>query len=155
MKTKIPVGVDINSNLFENLIELRIISNVWADCEFDNRPYSADSFNENQLIYSQFNYPAIFNSNTKITNASGLFAVYTLGRGLKIIESTLLNKAFNLNSISNMFYYNASMKGSVPEFNSIIYPILNNVSGYLLGCIKQNITNADDLETRLIPNYWL
>ena len=60
-----------------------------------------------------------------------------------------------MNNISNMFYYNANMKGSVPTFTAATYPVLNNVTGYLTGCIEGNITNAGTLETRLIPTDWL
>ena len=155
MGTRIPVGVDVNTDLFATLVELRVVSNVWSDCIFDNRPYNAESFTPDQLIYSQMNFANLFDTNTKLTNASGLFAVYTTGRGLYIIESTLLNKAFNLNNISNMFYYNANMKGAVPTFTAATYPVLNNVSGYLTGCIEGNITNSATLETRLIPSDWL
>ena len=155
MGTIIPVGVDINTGLLAALVELKNVSNLWSDCLFDNRPYNAESFTPEQLIHPQINFANLFDTNTKITNASGLFAVYTSGRGLWIIESTLLNKAFNMNNISNMFYYNANMKGSVPTFTAATYPVLNNVTGYLTGCIEGNITNSATLETRLIPSDWL
>ena len=155
MGTEIPTGVDINIDLFANLPELRNISNLWADCTFSNRPYTAESFTDEQLIYPQIDFQNIFNNNTKITNASGLFASYSLAKGLFIIEDTLLNRAFNLNNISSMFYYNINMKGNVPEFPATSYPILNTVSGYLSGCLEQNITNASSLETRLIPLEWI
>lgn len=152
-KTKIPVGVDINSNLFENLSELRVVSNLWSDCKFDNREHALES--EINLYHPQIDFQNLFINNTKLVNVSGLFAAYTLGNGLKIINSTLLNNSFNLNDISNMFYYNTLMKGSVPTFITASYPILNNVNSYLLGCIKGNINNADELELRLTPPTWL
>ena len=153
--TSLPVGVDVNLDIFKNLSELRVVSNLWSNCNFDNRPYSAEAFTEEQLIHSQINFANVFNYNTKITNASGLFAAYSSDKGLKLIDSSLFNRSFNMNSISNMFYYNTLMKGTVPEFNSAVYPVLNNVSGYLLGCIKHQIQNANNLELRLIPSYWL
>ena len=54
-----------------------------------------------------------------------------------------------------MFYYNVNMIGAVPEFSVSNYPILNSVSGYLSGCLEQNITNADLLESRLKPIEWI
>ena len=50
-----------------------------------------------------------------------------------------------------MFYYNTSMKGSVPEFNSSVHTVLNTVAGYLTSVSEGNITNSSKLEQRLIP----
>ena len=54
-----------------------------------------------------------------------------------------------------MFYYCTALQGAVPTFNAATYPILNVVSGYLTGVKKSNITNADQLESRLVPSEWL
>jgi len=54
-----------------------------------------------------------------------------------------------------MFYYCESLKGAVPTFAALSYPILNIVTGYLTGVKKENITNANNLETRLIPSDWI
>ena len=154
--TEIEVGVDVNSNLFEHNPNLKIISEVWMNCRFDKRAYNAGGTSE---TYSQFDFVNIFKNNTKITNASNLFAVTGLTNetkpyGLLIITSDLLKTCYNINNISNMFYYCINLQGSVPTFSSASYPILNVVSGYLSGVQKENITNADQLESRLVPSEW-
>lgn len=151
--TIVPVGVDVNSNLFENNPALRIIASVWADCIFDSRKYNGEGAPK---TYPQFDFVNIFKNNTRITNASSLFAVNNpeVNGGLHIIQSTLLNLCYNIANISNMFYYNKNMTGEVPTFTAATYPVLTIVNGYLAGCIKSNITNADSLETRLVPQEW-
>lgn len=154
--TEIEVGVDVNSNLFEHNPNLKIISEVWMNCRFDKRAYNADGTSE---IYSQFDFANMFKNNTRITNASNLFAVTGLTNetkpyGLLIITSDLLKTCYNINNISNMFYYCINLQGSVPTFSSASYPVLNVVSGYLSGVQKENITNADQLESRLVPSEW-
>lgn len=154
--TEIEVGVDVNSNLFEHNPNLKIISEVWMNCRFDKRAYNADGTSE---TYSQFDFANMFKNNTKITNASNLFAVTGLTNetkpyGLLIITSDLLKTCYNINNISNMFYYCINLQGSVPTFSSASYPVLNVVSGYLSGVQKENITNADQLESRLVPSEW-
>ena len=98
-------------------------------------------------------------NNPRISNAAGLFAVLgdNLGgdRGLLLIEDTLLQNSYNLNNVSSMFYYCTKLQGAVPTFTSATYPVLNIVSGYLTGVKKSNITNADQLESRLVPAEWL
>ena len=54
-----------------------------------------------------------------------------------------------------MFYYCKYMVGNVPLFNSLAYPVLNSVTGYLTECIESQITNSDQLEPRLVPASWL
>lgn len=154
--TEIEVGVDVNSNLFEHNPNLKTISEVWMNCRFDKRAYNADGTSE---TYSQFDFDNIFKNNTRITNASNLFAVTGLTNetkpyGLLIITSDLLKTCYNINNISNMFYYCINLQGSVPTFSSASYPVLNVVSGYLSGVQKENITNADQLESRLVPSEW-
>lgn len=154
--TEIEVGVDVNSNLFEHNPNLKIISEVWMNCRFDKRAYNADGTSE---TYSQFDFANMFKNNTKITNASNLFVVTGLTNetkpyGLLIITSDLLKTCYNINNISNMFYYCINLQGSVPTFSSASYPVLNVVSGYLSGVQKENITNADQLESRLVPSEW-
>ena len=103
----------------------------------------------------------MFKNNTKITNASNLFAVTVSGAskekpyGLLLITEDLLKTCYNINNISNMFYYCAALAGAVPPFPSASYPVLNVVSGYLSGVTKANITNAESLEARLVPAEWL
>lgn len=154
--TSIEVGVDINSDLFSNNPNLKNISGCWSNCQFDKRAYNADGTQE---IYPQIDFENIFKNNTKITNASSLFATTVITEnstlGLLLIEDTLLKTCYNINNISNMFYYCRGMVGNVPMFVSANYPVLNVVSGYLQGCVKSNITNADELESRLIPSDWL
>ena len=153
-KTTIYVGTKINSDLFSSNANLRNISNCWADCIFDKRSYNA----ENAPSTKQIDYLNLFLNNTKITNASGLFAVYTIDniyRGLYTIEKTLLQNCYNINNISNLFYYNSQMAGEVPEFPSSTYVVLNSVSGYLAGCTRGLITNEASLENRLKPEEWL
>ena len=94
-------------------------------------------------------------NNPRISNAAGLFAVLgdNLGknRGLLLIEDTLLQNSYNLNNVSGMFYYCTYLQGAVPLFNSLSYPILNVVSGYLSGVSQYNITNVDQLESKFKP----
>ncbi len=154
--TIIEVGVDINSDLFSNNPNLKNITGCWMDCKFDKRAYKADGTSE---TYPQFDFVNIFKNNTRITNASNLFAVTNSldseERGLLLITADLLKTCYNINNISGMFYYCKSMTGAVPTFSSASYPVLNIVSGYLSGCPKSNITNADELESRLVPSEWL
>lgn len=155
--TVIPIGVDINSDLFKNNIKLKNISSVWSNCIFDKRPYNAESFSPDQVYYPQIDFVNIFKYNIKITNASNLFAVTDIVRdnkGLLMITPDLLKTALNINNISGMFYYNINMYGAVPLFQTNIYTALNSVYGYLTGVNKSNITNADQLEPRLIPSGW-
>ena len=152
--TTIPVGVDINTDLFFKLPSLKVINNLWSNCKFDSRPYNSSEIFSG--IYSQFSFIDLFKYNTKITNASGLFAVINtgLGKGLLIIESALLEAAQNISNISNMFFYCTSLKGAVPLFYSSTYTALSNISGYLIGVPENNITNSSDVETRLRPSDW-
>lgn len=154
-QTVIEVGVDVNSDLFANNTNLRIISGCWSDCEFDKRAYKADGTSE---IYPQFDFENLFKNNTRITNASSLFAVANITdtkvRGLLLITEDLLKTCYNINNISGMFYYCKSMMGAVPTFVSANYPVLNIVSNYLSGVSKDYITNADQLESRLVPSEW-
>jgi hypothetical protein len=155
--TTIPIGVDINSDLFKRNLKLKNISSLWSNCKFDKRPYNAEYFAPDQVYYSQIDFENIFKHNIKITNASNLFAITDIlsaDKGLLIITPDLLRTALNINSISGMFYYNINMHGAVPLFQSTIYTALNQVSGYLTGVSKYNITNADQLEPRLIPYGW-
>ena len=112
------------------------------------------------MIYPQFVFVELFRYNTKITNASGLFAVVdsSQGRGLLLTNPSkatttcaLLETAQNINNISNMFFYCTLLAGAVPTFPSTVYTALNSVSGYLVGTSKTNITNNASLETRLVP----
>ena len=149
--TVIPVGVDINSDLFSTNTSLRNISYCWANCTFDKRAYNADG---TQTIYPQINFSQLFINNTRISNASNLFAVLgsnEANKGLLLIEDTLLQNSYNLNNVSGMFYYCSSLQGAVPLFNSLSYPILNVVSGYLSGVSQSSITNADQLESKFKP----
>lgn len=154
-QTVIEVGVDVNSDLFANNTNLRTISGCWSDCEFDKRAYKADGTSE---IYPQFDFENLFKNNTRITNASSLFAVANITdtkvRGLLLITEDLLKTCYNINNISSMFYYCKSMMGAVPTFTSANYPVLNIVSNYLSGVSKDHITNADQLESRLVPSEW-
>lgn len=157
-QTSIEVGVDINSDLFANNANLKSVSGVWSSCLFDKRAYKAEGTQE---IYSQIDFANMFKNNTKITNASNLFAVTVSGAskekpyGLLLITEDLLKTCYNINNISNMFYYCAALAGAVPPFPSASYPVLNVVSGYLSGVTKANITNAESLEARLVPAEWL
>lgn len=156
-QTYVEVGVDVNSDLFANNSNLRIVSDLWSNCKFDKRAYNANGTSETN---PQFDFANLFKNNTKITNASGLFSV-TLSTednqtyGLLLITDELLKLCYNINDISNMFYYCSALQGSVPTFSSASYPVLNLVSGYLTGVKKSNITNADSLEDRLKPSEWL
>lgn len=157
VNTIIPVGVDVNADLFKRNLKLRNVSSCWLNCTFDKRPYKVESLPENPTYYPQFDFSNLFKSNIKITNAANLFAVTTIGnndRGLLMINSDLLRNALNINDISGMFYYNVNLMGSVPLFQASIYTALNAVSGYLTGVVKTNITNANSLETRLVPAGW-
>lgn len=155
--TSIEVGVDINPDLFSENTDLRVVTGTWSECNFDKREYNADG---SQEIYPQIDFQQIFKNNGKITNASNLFAVTSHGleekssTGLLLISEELLQICYNINNISGMFYYCSNMQGAVPKFQSGIYPVLNIVSDYLTGCQKDYITNADELEDRLIPQSW-
>ena len=157
-RTILEVGVDVNSDLFANNPELKVVSGVWSDCKFDKRAYNAGGAQE---IYPQIDFANIFKNNTKISNASYLFSVTSAGDdkesdyGLLLITEDLLKICYNINDIRNMFYYCTKLQGAVPTFVSANYPILNLVSGYLTGVKKANITNADQLESRLVPAEWL
>lgn len=156
--TEIEVGVDVNSDLFNSNVNLRIIASVWAMCKFDKRAYNANDTSE---VYPQFDYVNLFKNNVRITNASNLFSLsgidtlVNINYGLLLIDSSLLKLCYNINNISSMFYNCSGMSGSVPLFQSATYPVLNTVSGYLSGCTKDAITNADLLEARLVPTEWL
>lgn len=153
--TSIPVGVDVNPDLFSKLSNLRNVSSVWSNCIFDSRRYNAESVISDQ---PQINFNQLFAYNLRITNASGLFGVFIIDnkqRGLRLITSDLLQTTTNLNNISNMFYYCKYMSGAVPLFNALNYPVLNSVTGYLTECIESQITNSDQLEPRLVPASWL
>lgn len=154
--TTIVVGTDINSDLLYTLTYLKNVNGLWYNCKFDKRVYNAE-VTEAQSIYPQIDFANIFKYNTKLSNASNLFATdgdSTQKRGLLLITSEILQLCYNINNISNMFYYCTLMVGNVPTFISNTYPILNIVAGYLTGCPKTNITNADLLEARLQPAEW-
>ena len=86
-----------------------------------------------------------------------LFCMWIFFALLKI-NQTLFDSNINMNDISNMFYNNIAMSGAVPPFKSAYYPILSSVSGYLIGVVKANITNASSIiadDPRLAPAEWL
>ena len=155
-KTIIEVGVDINTDLFKNNTALTNVSGVWSNCLFDQRKFKSDQ--TVQLGYPQFNFLNIFQYNTKIVTASGLFAVTeyqsSAGRGLLLIESNLFSNSLKMQNISNMFYQCALMTGAVPLFSTTSYTVLNTVSGYLEGCTQSNISNRDSLASNLKPPTW-
>lgn len=157
-QTILEVGVDVNSDLFANNPNLKVITELWANCKFDKRAYNAAGTQE---IYPQIDFANIFKNNNRIVNASSLFAVSTASTeedsnyGLLLITEDLLKTCYNINDISSMFYYCTKLQGAVPTFTSATYPVLNIVSGYLTGVKKSNITNADQLESRLVPSEWL
>lgn len=154
--TKIEVGVDVNSDLFSNNPNLKIVNRCWADCYFDKRAYNADGTSE---TYPQFDFVNLFKNNTRISSAQNLFATSNVSgeetRGLLLITEDLLKECYNINNISSMFYYCKALMGAVPTFSSSLYPVLNVVTNYLSGVSKSNITNADQLESRLVPAEWL
>lgn len=153
--TEISVGVDINSDLFENLLLLKNISGLWSDCSFDSKEYNGIGSNE---IYPQIDFTEIFKNNTKITDASNLFAItdsFNGKNGLLIIDKTLLKLSYIIGDISGMFLGCGYLSGEVPEFQSTTYSYLNKYFNYLTGVSKSNITNADNLEDRLKPQEWL
>lgn len=157
-ETIIPVGVDVNEDIFVNNVNLRIASGIFGNCQFDNRKYNTDSLPEIDKKHAQIKFRELFKTNVRLTNVSNLFGVTKFTTdilGLRIIEDTLLDRCFNLNSIGSMFMGNSNMVGAVPEFKAVVYPVINVVSGYLSGVPKSNITNADQLEARLIPEEWL
>ena len=155
--TIIEVGVDINTDLFKNNSALYNVSAVWSNCLFDQRQFKSDQ--TVQLGYPQFNFLNIFQYNTKIVTASGLFAVTKYqadsGRGLLLIESTIFSNSLKMQNISNMFYQCSLMTGAVPLFGTTSYTVLNTVSGYLDGCIQSNISNSEDLANNLKPSTWV
>lgn len=109
------------------------------------------------MIYPQINFNRIFEFNTKITDASGLFSVWEYSaepKGLLLIESGLLQNALYINNVSNMFYSCGALKGEVPLFNSAIYSALNITNGYLYGVLESNITNSASVQPKLRPSEW-
>lgn len=151
--TVFPVGVDIPQDIFKYNTRLYNISRAFANCLFSKNK-SAITRGE----YPQIYFDNIFKYNTYIYNASGLFAVSDIGQetkyGLKLIEKSLLSNCYQMQNISNMFYYNEQMTGEVPEFPSAQYTLISGYQGYLTGCNEGNITNAANLEDRLIPDAW-
>lgn len=154
--TTIPVGVAVNSDLFEANEELTNISRLWANVTFNTKEYNGIRVPE---THSQIPLDSIFELNYRIANASELFAVSIINnneKGLKIVSEFLLNTAYRINDISSMFSNNNLMVGSVPTFRATSYTALNSVFGYLSGVPKQNITNASKLVgTSLWPEHWI
>ena len=155
--TIIPVGVDINSGLFTNNVNLEKIDAAWSNCGFDNRDYNGIGVGTKN---SQFDFVNIFINKNKIKSAAGLFQVTItdpLKKGLLIITSDLLKTSYNINTIERMFLNCSSLTGAVPTFSSATYQLLldSGVTNYLKGVTKTKITNADALETRLKPEEWL
>lgn len=153
----IPVGVDINTNLFYNLGNLKNVSQCFANCQFNKQRINIPA--ELYDIYPQINFTELFKYNTRISTASSLFAVYinekNINRGLLLIDSTLLSLSYNIVDISSMFYNNKLMYGNVPLFQSDMYPILTFVNNYLYEVKRSNVLNEGSLETRLRPIEWL
>lgn len=156
--TEVIVGTDISENLFRFNTRLRNISRMWANCTFNGSEYLSDG-RDNTQTYTQIPFEKIFQYNTSISNASGLFSVGIIDSnviyGLRLIEDTLLKTCYSIQDISSMFYYNTNMVGKVPPFLKGTYPLSNTVSDYLTGCTKDNIKNLSDIDTRLIPTSWL
>lgn len=150
---QVPVGVDINEDLFFNLPNLKNISQCFANCQFNTDWYTGAPGN-----YSQITFNTLFKFNLRLTNASSLFANYIeeLGvyRGLYIIDSTLLNLSYSLANISGMFYNNINLQGAVPLFREVEYPVLTIFNNYLYGVDKTKITNESQVELRLRPDQW-
>lgn len=155
--TIIPVGVDVNSGLFTNNVNLEKIDAAWSNCGFDNRDYNGVGVGTKN---SQFDFVNIFINKNKIKSAAGLFQVNVIDptkKGLLIITVDLLKTSYNINTIERMFSNCSSLTGAVPPFPAATYPLLLDagVADYLKGVTKTNITNADALETRLKPAEWL
>jgi hypothetical protein len=100
----------------------------------------------------------MFDNNDKLSDCSSLFAKTNQekGVGLRVIDSTLFSNNPQIANISNMFYGNINMKGSVPLFRKTSYPFRNSVDGYIKNTNKNNITNFDALaeDQALIPEEW-
>lgn len=140
-------------NIFSNLTLLTNISKMWSDCTFSNMNYSTDI----SATFNPIDFANIFINNKKITDASGLFQVSDSSKttlGLKIIDSTLLNKSLYISNISNMFMYNVNLKGSLPLFDPTVYSAINTYSNYITGVSQSNITNASSLNSRYKPSTW-
>lgn len=151
--TVIPVGVDINPDLFSTNTDLRNISRMWADTTFDSRDYAKGI----ETKYPQIDFSSIFANNARITDASGLFAVSDSTdqtKGIILIEDTLLRPSRLINNISRMFANNRRLTGSVPLFNSNYYTVINAYEGYLTGVSKGQVTNQSQLDERLRPIEW-
>jgi hypothetical protein len=159
-KTVIETGVDINPILFNNCLNLKNISHMWADCIFHNQDYVSGTATK----YSNFKFedstsPQIFSNNKYITNGSGLFSFNVSGTtgGLLIITDTFLSIANKISDISSMFQGDTLLKGSVPLFNISSYPLSrNSCSNYLTGVVESNITNASSIvaDTTIKPFDW-
>ena len=91
--TEVIVGTDISENLFKFNTRLRNISRMWANCTFNGSEYLSDG-RDNTQTYTQIPFEKIFQYNTSISNASGLFSVGIIDSnviyGLRLIEDTLL-----------------------------------------------------------------
>ena len=109
---RFPIGVDINSNLFYNLVNLTNISQVFANCQF-NKEQHALSIEAANNIYPQIDFINLFRYNQRLNNVSGLFANYMFDanypRGLHFIHASLFSAQYNINNISNMFFDNRKM----------------------------------------------
>jgi hypothetical protein len=98
----------------------------------------------------------MFDKNDKLSDCSSLFSKTNQekGIGLRVINSTLFANNPQIANISNMFYGNLNMKGSVPLFKKSSYPFRNNVDGYIKNTTKAFIENLSELEQELIPEEW-
>jgi hypothetical protein len=153
-ETEIPAGVDINPDLFVNNLKLKNISSLWQDCNWDGRMLNNSSYT-NFYEYPQITW-SMFDKNDKLSDCSSLFSKTNQekGIGLRVINSTLFANNPQIANISNMFYGNLNMKGSVPLFKKSSYPFRNSVDGYIKNTTKAFIENFSELEQELIPEEW-
>ena len=162
--TFIETGVDINSDLLINNTQLTDISSLFQDVLFAEENYKDSAIGENSQI--DFN---IFKGCHELQDVSRLFSVssatdYT--RGLRIVQSTLFDPVGSedisnprIVSIQSMFNNNRLLRGSIPLFDVGKFTRIRNVSSYVEGVTKENITNANVFismhDSSWIPQTWI
>lgn len=162
--TFIETGVDINSDLLINNTALTDVSGLFQDVLFSEYDYVDSGTGENpQIDFNMFKYCH------ELQDVSRLFSVSSAidyQRGLRIIQSTLFDPIGSedvanprIVNIQGMFSNNRLLKGSIPLFDVGKFTRIRNVSSYVEGVTKENITNANTFismhDVSWIPQTWI
>ena len=165
--THIETGVDINSDLLVNNINLTDINSLFRNVLFSEYTYYGVQIGEN----AQIDFENMFKTCGQLQDVSSLFAVDSpedSDKGLRFIGSSLFGMSENngttsinnprIINISNMFWNNRRLQGTIPLFDEGSYTRILIYSNYVEGVDRGRIQNAaafiNSHDASWIPQSW-